>query len=219
MAGNRIYTYNRGVQTHDDADIRLARALREGRVEAFDDFVENFRTRVFQYSYLMCGHREDAEEVAQDTLLKVFENFGSLREPEKVRSWLFRIAKNACLMKRRRSIFAPEHEISLERYAHDPGPDGGQYGREIAGDRELPDAELYRQEMTTSLTRAIEQLPPNYRAIILLRDIEQLSTDEAAEILDVSVDVVKQRLHRARLLLKKILDLQLRPQGLGSVKR
>ena len=129
----------------------------EGRVEAFDDFVENFRTRVFQYSYLMCGHREDAEEVAQDTLLKVFENFASLREPEKVRSWLFRIAKNACLMKRRRSIFAPEHEISLERYAHDPGPDGGQYGREIAGDRELPDAELYRQEMNTSLTRAIEQ--------------------------------------------------------------
>ena len=70
------------VETRDDADVRLARALMEGKVEAFDDFVENFRTRVFQYSYLMCGHREDAEEVAQDTLLKVFENFAALRVPK-----------------------------------------------------------------------------------------------------------------------------------------
>lgn len=190
----------------------------EGKVEAFDDFVENFRTRVFQYSYLMCGHREDAEEVAQDTLLKVFENFAALREPERVRSWVFRIAKNTCLMKRRRSIFAPEHEISLEQYAHQAKSDGRTYEREIPGDGELPDAELYRREMNAALTHAIEQLPPNYRSVILLRDIEQLSTEEAAEILDVSIDVVKQRLHRARLSLRKMLDVQLPPKGLGSVR-
>lgn len=190
----------------------------EGRVDAFEDFVENFRTRVFQYSYLMCGHREDAEEVAQDTLLKVFESFANLREPEKVRPWVFRIAKNACLMKRRRSIFAPEHEISLEQYAHEPRPDGGKYDREIPGHGELPDAELYRREMNTALTRAIEQLPPNYRSVILLRDMEQLSTEEAAEILDVSADVVKQRLHRARLSLKKLLDEQLHPREHGFTK-
>lgn len=185
----------------------------EGRVDAFEEFVDNFRTRVFQYSYLMCGHREDAEEVAQDTLLKVFENFANLREPEKVRPWVFRIAKNACLMKRRRSIFAPEHEISLEQYAHDRWPNGGKHKVEIPGDGELPDAELYRREMNAALTDAIEQLPPNYRSVILLRDIEQLSTEEAAEILDVSVDVVKQRLHRARLSLRKTLDAHLRPHA------
>jgi len=195
------------VEAHSDADVALARALIEGRLEAFDSFVEHFRTRVFQYSYLMCGHREDAEEVAQDTLMNVFENFGSLREPEKVRSWVFRIAKNACLMKRRRSIFAPDRELSLERYVDDSG---NSVGREIPAATDTPDTELYRQEMHDALTQAIQELPPNYRSVVLLRDIEELSTEEAAEILEVSVDVVKQRLHRGRLALRKILDNHLR---------
>lgn len=205
-------TYNRSVETRDDSDVKLARALIEGRLDAFDAFVETFRTRIFQYSYLMCGHREDAEEVAQDTLLKVFENFASLREPERVRSWVFRIAKNACLMKRRRSIFAPEHELSLEQYVHEPNQEGGTYDRQIADTGALPDEEALRRELNETLTRAIQELPPNYRAVILLRDIEELSTDETAEILDLSVDVVKQRLHRGRLALKKRLDEELRPQ-------
>ena len=89
----------------DSEEVQLARDLMDGRMEAFDRFVEIFRTRIFQYSYLMCGHREDAEEVAQDALLNAFENFGSLREPEHVRPWMFRIARNACLMKRRKSVF------------------------------------------------------------------------------------------------------------------
>jgi RNA polymerase sigma-70 factor, ECF subfamily len=86
-------------------EIQLARDLMAGKPEAFDRFVEHFRTKIFQYSWLMCGHREDAEEVSQDTLLRVFENFGQLREPERVRSWVLRIAKNFCLMKRRRSQY------------------------------------------------------------------------------------------------------------------
>ena len=190
-----ICTYNRGVEAHSDTDVVLAKALIEGRLEAFDAFVEHFRTRVFQYSYLMCGHREDAEEVAQDTLMKVFQSFATLREPEKVRSWVFRIAKNACLMKRRRSIFAPEHVMSLEHYEGEP----------TALERG-PDEDCYRHEVHDALTHAIQQLPPNYRSVVLLRDIEELSTDEAAEILDVSTDAVKQRLHRGRLLLKTILS-------------
>lgn len=204
-----ICTYNRGVESHPDLDVALARALIEGRLEAFDLFVEHFRTRVFQYSYLMCGHREDAEEVAQDTLLKVFENFTALREPEKVRSWVFRIAKNACLMKRRRSVFAPDHEMSLEQYVHEPGAGGAVRYREIAASGDTPDTELYRHELHAALTQAIQQLPPNYRSVVLLRDIEELSTEEAAEILEVSTDVIKQRLHRGRMALRKILDEQL----------
>lgn len=189
------------METRDDVDVKLARALTEGRLEAFDEFVEHFRTRIFQYSYLMCGVREDAEEVAQDTLLKVFENFASLREPERVRSWVFRIAKNACLMKRRRSIFAPDHELSLD--------DGGDYERQIPSADASPDQEVYRNEMNAALTRAIQELHPNYRSVILLRDIEELSTEETAEVLDVSTDVVKQRLHRARLSLRKLMEKSL----------
>lgn len=183
----------------------------EGRLEVFDEFVETFRTRIFQYSYLMCGHREDAEEVAQDTLLKVFENFGSLREPERVRSWVFRIAKNACLMKRRRSIFAPERELSLEEWSHETNSEGGVQERQIPDGSARPDEEVLRMEMSSALAYAIQQLPPQYRSVILLRDMEELSTEETAEILDVSTDVVKQRLHRGRLALRKVLDEVLRP--------
>ena len=207
------------MEANSETDVALARALIEGRLEAFDAFVEHFRTRVFQYSYLMCGHREDAEEVAQDTLMKVFENFCSLREPEKVRSWVFRIAKNACLMKRRRSLFAPEHELSLEHYMSEPGADSAFRTREIPAGGDLPDTELYKLELHEALTRAIQDLHPNYRSVVLLRDIEELSTEEAAEILDVSTDVVKQRLHRGRMALRKILDEQLAcgtPAGAGG---
>ena len=80
----------------------------------FDRFVARFRPKIFQYSWLMCGHREDAEEVAQETLLRVFESFDQLRDPDRVRAWVFRIAKNACLMKRRRSRYAPSHQIPLD---------------------------------------------------------------------------------------------------------
>src|SRR6476659_1256513 len=97
-----------------------------GEPEAFDRFVEHFRGKIFHYSWLMCGHREDAEEVAQDTLMKVFESFDQLREPERVRPWVFRIARNACLMKRRKSVFAPAHELSLDELmpARDSAPEG-----------------------------------------------------------------------------------------------
>lgn len=186
----------------ENREVHLARSLATGNLEAFDDFVDTFRTRIFQYSYLMCGQREDAEEVAQDTLLKAFENFSSLREPEHIRSWIFRIAKNVCLMKRRRSVFAPEHELSLEQYL---APEGDFPRHQIAGDSILPDDEVLRTERNRALQEAIQELPPNYRAVVLLRDMEELSTEETADILDLSTDVVKQRLHRARLALRKLL--------------
>lgn len=90
-AGHRKRDQNEEVETRRETDVRLAEALIGGRLEEFDEFVEHFRTRVFQYSFLMCGHREDAEEVAQDTMLAVFENFRGLRDPRRVRAWVFRI--------------------------------------------------------------------------------------------------------------------------------
>lgn len=187
----------------------------EGRRDAFDEFVEIFRRRVFQYSYLMCGQREDAEEVAQDTLLKIFENLTALRNPESVRSWVFRIARNACLMKRRKSLFAPDHELSLENYLAEHTPGDGPHGQ-IRDAGPLPDQQVLQHELNTALTNAIRELPPVYRSVILLRDIEELSTEEAADILDVTIDVVKQRLHRGRLALKKALDEQLRPPNMPA---
>ena len=105
---------NGNVEPEARPEVLLARQLLAGDADAFDRFVDLFRSRIFQYSFLMCGQREDAEEVAQETLLKVFENIDQLREPERVKAWVFQIAKNACLMMRRKSIFAPREEISLD---------------------------------------------------------------------------------------------------------
>ncbi len=171
-----------------------------GEPEAFERFVEHFRSKIFHYSWLMCGRQEDAEEVAQETLFRAFENFEQLRQPERVRAWIFRIAKNACLMHRRKSVFAPQHEDSVEDLPA---------SAEIADAGRLPDDELQRSEVRAVLDRVISELPPAYRSVVLLREIEELSTEETAQILDVNPDVVKTRLHRARAAMRQKLDCYL----------
>jgi RNA polymerase sigma-70 factor (ECF subfamily) len=191
-----------------------------GDPEAFGHFVDHFRAKIYHYSWLMCGHREDAEEVAQETLLKVFESVEQLREPDKVKSWVFRIAKNACLMKRRKSIFAPARVLSLDELMPTKRQDGNQVQIEIADWSSLPDGKALQSEMKGLLEKAIRELPEMYRSVILLRDMEELSTQEAAQILDVSDDVVKTRLHRARLAIRQTLDEYLRGNGVeGGGKR
>ena len=175
--------------------------------------MEHFRAKIFHYSWLMCGQREDAEEVAQETLLKVFESFDHLREPERVRPWVFRIARNACLMKRRKSVFAPSQELSLDEFLPAMDHEGGHVKIQIADWSRLPDRQMLQSEMKKVLARAIGELPENYRSVILLRDMEELSTLETAQILDLTEDVVKTRLHRARLAVRQKLDEYLRTDG------
>ena len=193
-----------------ETEVELARQLMAGEPEAFDRFVEHFRGKIFHYSWLMCGHREDAEEVAQETLLNVFQYFDGLREPGRVRPWVFQIAKNACLMKRRKSVFAPSQELSLDEFLPAMNREGGHATIQIADWSRLPDRQMLQSEMKEVLARAIRELPENYRAVILLRDMEELSTLETAQILDLTEDVVKTRLHRARLAVRQELDEYLR---------
>ena len=207
----RPATIRSGIELLDrEQEVELARQLIAGVPGAFERFVEHFRSKVFQYSWLMCGQREDAEEVAQETLLKVFENFTQIREPERVRPWVFRIAKNACLMKRRKSVFAPATELSLDQLMPVRTNTDGRVAIEIADWSALPDDLLLRAELRDTLAAAIGELPETYRSVILLRDLEELSTQETAQILDLTEDVVKTRLHRARLAVRQKLDQQLR---------
>ncbi len=180
-----------------ETEIELARELLSGNLSVFDRFVESLYSRLFHYSLMVCGQREDAEEVAQDTLLKVFESLEQLREPEHVRAWVFRIARNACLMKRRKSVFAPARELSLNELMPSAQiPDRG----------EMPDKRALRTELRGVMEEAIRELPAMYKTVLLLRDVEELSTGETARILEVNEDVVKTRLHRARLAVRHKLD-------------
>jgi RNA polymerase sigma-70 factor (ECF subfamily) len=176
-----------------------------GSMDAFNRFVESYYSKLFRYSYSVCGHRQDAEEIAQETLLKVFESLDQLREPERLKAWVFRIAKNACLMKRRKSVFAPVAELSLEELR--PVKNGPSGKLDIADWSALPEDLAGDSELREALGAAIRDLPEMYRMVFLLRDVEELSTEETAHILEVTEDVVKQRLHRARLALRKSLDV------------
>jgi RNA polymerase sigma-70 factor (ECF subfamily) len=190
------------------SDLDLARELLAGSEQAFTEFVQSFRARLAQYTWLMCGQREDAEEVAQETLIRVFESVDQLRDPSRLKAWVFRIARNECLMKRRKSVFAPAVELSLEDLKPKPGEGGRRI--EIADWAALPDDAVFGSELRGALTDAIRSLPETYRAVVLLRDLEELSTEETAEILDISTDAVKTRLHRGRLALRQHLDSYLR---------
>jgi RNA polymerase sigma-70 factor (ECF subfamily) len=191
-------------------EVELAAAMLNGDANAFDRFVEHFQAKVFSYSWFMCGQREDAEEVAQEALLKAFQNLNQLRDPRHVRAWIFRVAKNACLMKRRKSVFAPERELSLDEFLPLAEGEGEHRHLEIADWSNLPEQAVLDEELRKHLHRAIIELPETYRAVLLLRDVEGLSTQETAEILDVNADVIKTRLHRGRLAIRQKMDAYLR---------
>ena len=124
--------------------------------------------------------------------------------------WVFRIAENACLMKRRKSVFSPPKELSLDDFLLAKDQDGGHGKLQIADWSGLPDRHIRQSEMKQVLDRAIRALPENYRSVMLLRDVEELSTLETAQILDLTEDVVKTHLHRARLAVRHDLDSRLR---------
>ncbi|MEQ1947596.1 MAG: sigma-70 family RNA polymerase sigma factor [Bryobacteraceae bacterium] len=199
-----------------DAEQDLALRLISGAPSAFDEFVDLYHGKIFRYSYAMCGQREDAEEVAQEALFKVFENLTQLRDPKLLKAWVFRIARNACLMKRRKSVFAPEKEISLDELR--PSKDGDTQKIEIADWSGLPEDLASDAELRRALDAGVAQLPEMYRAVFLLRDVEGMPTTDSAEILGVTEDVVKTRLHRARLMLRKHLDGFLMARG-GAVAK
>jgi RNA polymerase sigma-70 factor, ECF subfamily len=193
----------------------LGQRLLDGDEGAFEEFVDAYRKRLFQFSYLTCGQREDAEEVAQETLLRVFENMGQLREPEHLRAWVFRIAKNVCYGRRRKSVFAPERELSLDELMPSVRDSGQGRKLEIADWSALPDELAMRGELDGLVRAAIGELGEKYRSVLLLRDVEGLSTTETAAALELSEDTVKQRLHRARLFVRQHLDRAMLVKGGG----
>jgi RNA polymerase sigma-70 factor (ECF subfamily) len=182
-------------------DAQLLHAVTSGEPDAFDRFVERYGKRLLNFGLRMCGQREDAEDVFQDTLLKAYEGIGRLRDPGALRTWLYRVASNQCLMNRRR--VGPKREISLDEF--EPEIDRWESAAELDGWSSAPEAEAVRAELQRTLEAAILELPSDYRIVVLLRDVEGLSTRETAEALDIGTAAVKMRLHRARLALRERL--------------
>ena len=188
----------------DSAPPELIGRLQRNEPGAYEEFMTTFGPGLLRFGKRMCGDPDDAEEVLQDTLLKTFTSIGTLKEPGAFRTWLFRILANACLMRRRKSQYLSE-EIPLDEAL----PDAASLDAPRPW-AELPDRVLQNAELRRHLEEAILSLPPDYRLVILMRDVEGLTTEETARALGVNRDVVKMRLHRARAKMRNALDSGLR---------
>jgi len=185
-----------------EQDAALLEGVRRNDPAAFEQFVRRYGDRIFGFGVRVCGEREDARDVLQETLLQVYRSLKTLEEPRALRSWLYRVVSNACLMKRRKKSGEPDRELSLDELM----PRGREEAEiQLPDVSDLPDREVERAEVQQVVREAIRSLAPDYRIVLVLRDMEQLSTKETADALQLPESTVKMRLHRARLAVRKAL--------------
>jgi RNA polymerase sigma-70 factor (ECF subfamily) len=190
-----------------DADRTLLDRIADDEPGAFDQFVARYGGRIYGFGMRVCGEREDARDVLQDTLLQAYRSLKGVKDARALRSWLYRVASNACLMKRRKGKYEPRRELSLEELMP-RGVDEATF--EVPDVSALPDEAAERLELRRAVREAIGSLPEHYRIVIVLRDMEQLSTDETARALGLEESAVKMRLHRARLMVRRQIEAALR---------
>jgi len=175
--------------------------LQRGDDAALEQALALLQSTVFSFSMRVCGQRQDAEDTMQEVLLKSVPHLAKFDSPKALVVWLYKVAKNRCLMSRRRSKFAPKPDLSLEELM----PDRKEL-EQMGSDGSInPEAFAIRSEEAARLRDAIQTLPPQYRIVLVLRDMEGLTDDEVAEITGLRSGTVRVRLHRARLFVRKEL--------------
>ncbi|TMQ69272.1 MAG: sigma-70 family RNA polymerase sigma factor [Candidatus Eisenbacteria bacterium] len=181
----------------DEDLVHLAQA---GDTRAFDELVRRYQDKVYRLSFKILRHEDDAAEALQDAFLSAFRGIKNFKVESTFSTWLYRIATNAALMKYRKRR---DGHVSLEQ---------SQSNDEDAEALQLPDwttqplKDLLDSETREVMEEGVEKLPDELRTVFVLRDVEELSNAEVADILDLTVAAVKSRLHRARILLRDRLS-------------
>lgn len=184
----------------DHADAALAARAAEGDMDAFEDLVRRYRNDVYALSYHFVRNREDAWDVSQEVFIKAYRAIGTFRGEARFKTWLLRIAANHCkdtFKKRKLPTVAFDEAIG-----HDNHP----------RDVRAPDRALEASELGSAIERAIAALPPKHQAAFILREFEDLSYQEMADVMQCSIGTVMSRLHHAR----KKLQRALRDMGIGE---
>ena len=184
------------------ADCLLIERMKCGDEEAFEKIMERYQPRVYRLAYRLTGSAADAEDVTQNVFLILHNKIGSFKGESALFSWVYKITLNASweiLRNRKR-----ESHVSIEQYL--PKFNGnGQHAEPILDRSNRPDEITTRKEAQSLVRKAIDGLSTEYKAVLVLRDIEGLPSKETAEILDLTVPAVKSRLHRARLYIRERL--------------
>jgi RNA polymerase sigma-70 factor, ECF subfamily len=192
--------------TFDEAD--LVNRARDGDATAFTELVSHYEGKIFRLARHITQSQEDAEDVLQESFLKAYTHLGEFQGQSKFYTWIVRIAVNESLMKLRKR--KTDRTVSLDE-SIDTGEE--TVVREIAVWEENPEQRYSREELREILEKAVDSLRPAFRTVFLLRDVEELSTEETAAVLDLSIPAVKSRLLRARLQLREKLTRLFKRKG------
>jgi RNA polymerase sigma-70 factor (ECF subfamily) len=188
--------------------------LKSETPDAMDRALALLQQTIFSFSMRVCRQREDAEDTMQEVLVKSLPLLSRFENPKALLVWLYKVAKSRCLMSRRKSKFAPKQELSFEELM--------PHGAELAGLAQAgginPERFAIHSQEAQGLHEALQKLPPHYRIVLVLRDMEGLTDDEVAEITGLRTGTVRVRLHRARLFVRKELSKRWKPASPGSVK-
>lgn len=186
-----------------DAESGLVRRLIAGEEAAFDELVRRFGGRLLATARRLLSQEEDARDAVQEAFLSAFKGIDHFTGSAKLSTWLHRITVNAALMKLRTRRRRPEQSIDDLLPAFD---ERGEWASGMVSAPASSDMLLESAEMRALVRRCIDRLPDQYRSILLLRDIEDLDTGEVAEMLGITGNAVKIRLHRARQALRTLLE-------------
>jgi RNA polymerase sigma-70 factor (ECF subfamily) len=195
------------------ADLSLVERLRVGDAAALEALMERYASRVYRLAHGILRNAADAEEVVQDVFLTLFQKIHTFEGRSALASWIYRVTVNAALIKRRGR--KSDREVSIDAQLPSFRPDGHRAGEDalVTVDwSQTPEADLLSRETRAILERAIDDLPVAYRTVLVLRDVEGLSSEEAAEVVGDSVSAVKSRLHRGRMALREELTRHLGPR-------
>jgi len=180
---------------------QVVQLIREGDRKSLEEALALLQNTVFSFSMKVCGQRQDAEDTMQEVLLKSVPNLLKFDSPKALMVWLYKVAKTRCLMSRRKSKFAPKEALSLEELM----PDRQELDRLSGEAGPTPETTLMRRENAKRLRQTVQRLPPEYRLILVLHDMEELSDQDIAEITGLRQGTIRVRLHRARLFVRKEL--------------
>ena len=182
-----------------DMDEAIA-LLKQGDRQSLEKAISVLQQAVFAFGMRVCGQREDAEDTMQEVLAKAIPYLSKFANAAALAKWLYKVAKNRCLMSRRRSKFAPKQDLSLEELM--PGQDElEQLERQPLN----PETSALRGEQRQRLREAVRTLPAHYRIVLVLRDMEGFTDEEVSEITGLQPGTIRVRLHRARLFVRKEL--------------
>jgi RNA polymerase sigma-70 factor (ECF subfamily) len=189
---------------YDAEEAKLAVAAGKGDRKAFAELVKRYQKKIMKLGFRMLNHRQEAEDVVQETFLRVHSNLHRYDATQKFSTWIYRIATNLCIDRLRRR----KEQVSLDAELSDGTGESKTQDvhSTIASSQPSPESQMILSELQDQVQRAVQDLPDKYRMAIVLRYMQELSLQEIGEILEIPIATVKTRIHRGREVLRKKLE-------------